>query len=81
MLNRIDGGRRAACLSDFQAFEPRCCVATGYPALPEKGGITYRTGNLLELGKWLVGSSAFDDLEKWQRLFAMVILKLLFAQP
>lgn len=30
--------------------------------------------------EWLVGSSAFDDLEKWQRLFATVILELLFAQ-
>ncbi|RVO45678.1 hypothetical protein, partial [Sinorhizobium meliloti] len=43
--------------------------------------ITYRTGNLMELGKSLVGSSPFDDLEKWQRLFATVILKPLFAQP
>lgn len=35
----------------------------------------------MELGKSLVGSSPFDDLEKWQRLFATVILKPLFAQP
>lgn len=36
LLNRIDGGRRAACLSDFQDFEPRCCDAADIQRSPRR---------------------------------------------
>lgn len=82
------GGQRAACLS---AFRPPSLVAatqqdiqrfpeTGIMSQIERYGLTSRVRYLIEPGEWLVGSSAFDGLEKRQRL-ATIILKPHFALP